>query len=233
MLKVIFDKIFSLPPVEKRHMWLADGPLGFFFAEPTFRADMDDTYIYYLCGQWSFIISLGLALLNLVSHQFNMVFDFFLFKIDTIGDHFVEKFISSYTNYTVPILLILLLPFYLVQALRYIDIRNFDVLWWYTNINRVKKLTMWQLVLLGIFILIVCPIAMWRILDIPGLLMKSYHLENSFPFFIVLIFLVPFFLAVLNRSYLMGIISQIYRLYKGADWDPKSYRDNYNQGERP
>jgi len=28
----------------------------------------------------------------------------------------------------------------------------------------------------------------------------------------------------------MGIFSQIYRLYKGADWDPKSYRDNYNQG---
>jgi len=216
VLKVIFDKIFSLPPVEKRHMWLAHTPFRRFFAEPTFRADMDDTYIYYLCGQWSFIVSLALALLNLTSHRFNMVFDFFFFQIDLTGNGFLPKFLTTYTRYTTPIMFLVVIPFYVIFYLKHIDIKNFDVTWWTgkTVIPKAKSKFTFFASLGGIIVF--CCIGMLGATSFGWLWWHNSvrDISNSLPILLFWIFFCALWIAAVSRATLMVLMEGAHNYYQ-------------------
>ena len=224
MLKAIFDKIFSLPPVEKRHMWLTYTPFRRFFAEPTFRTDKDDTYIYYLCSQWSFIISLALGLLNLASHHFNMVFDFFFFQIDLTGNGFLPKFLTTYTLYTTPIMFLVVMPFYVIFYLKHIDIKNFDVTWWTGKVVIAPKIkNKFTLLFFGFFFLTsFCCIGMLGTTSFGWLWWHNsiWDISNSLPILLFWIFFCALYTAGISRVYLaalMQLTHNYYRFYSPAN----------------
>jgi len=231
MLKLFFDQIFSLPPVEKRHMWLAHTPFRRFFAEPTFRADMDDTYIYYLCGQWSFIISLALALLNLASHQFNIVFDFFFFKIDITGRSFVERFLATYNSYAVIILLISTIPYFLILYLNRINVQKYDVLWYNTQQSKINKMSKVQFFLTWSMFLAVILITAFGSATFFGIWMHHYRLYDSFGYLIFLCIVMPIVLGAVGRLFLMGIINLIFNFYRQDQ--VKKLDTSHNPGREP
>ena len=123
----VFDKIFTLPPVEKRHMV---GGIVKDLIYTHWEKDRDDTYIYYLMTKLGFFISLFLSSLYFISYIFGISLDFWLFEIKVGRETPVNDFIYSHSFVSPTILLMTLIPYGASLFRANINLDEIDLLSW-------------------------------------------------------------------------------------------------------
>lgn len=207
----LFRQLFALPPLEKRYApaWFLRSLVG----RNAVREQSDDTYLYYSVFRTSFYVSFFLAMLNVASRTTGVTFDLYFFVIDLTGGDYVETFLLTYTKYTSTILLFLILPYYIVLFRLHINPRTFDLSWWSRTRPRVETMKKWQAWALYIALFLIMPVVMNRSFEFFMIFLEDYHLENSYPYFLLCAVLLPFSLALLNYGFL-SIIMNFWR-YSG------------------
>ena len=123
----ILDRIFTLPPVEHRHMV---GGAVKRYLYPYWEKDRDDTYIYYLMTKLGFFISLFLSSFYLSSYFFGFHFYFWLFEIEVGRETPVNDFMYSYSLISPTILLLILIPYGATLFRVNINLDEIDLLSW-------------------------------------------------------------------------------------------------------
>jgi len=206
LLKPVLDSIFGLPPVEKRWMLGPQFPLRFFFREPEYRKECDDTYIYYLVARTTFIVCGGLSALSLVSQEFGLSLHFYFFDIALTGQDYVQTFLRTYCKYTATILLLFVLPYYIALFRYHFNPRLFDVTWWNPRPIKLKTMNAADVWVYGIVLCAVTIFGMYGLFAWPWFYMRGHGLQGSYPFFLLCLVMLPLFFSFLCRTLVVFVM---------------------------
>jgi hypothetical protein len=211
--KSILDWLFALPPAKRRWMPGPNFPLRFFFREPEFRKECDDTYIYYLTARTTFVICALFSVLNYLSHALSMTFNFYFFVIDLTDPGYAKKLLMTYTYYTATILLFIVLPYYIALFRYHFNPRTFDVTWWNPRPIKLKTMNSAEKWRTGIVVFPSLILGMYYLFAWPAIYMESGGLENSYPFFVFCLVILPFFFSLFSRAWI--ILTMVFWRYSG------------------
>lgn len=183
----VLDRLFALPPIEKRRM--SQGFLRTHFLPQRFTLRSDDTYIYYLCARDCFFVTTALLFLNWVSLVWQIDFDLYFFRIDLPEKGFIEAFANTFPFYTSTLLLCTMVPFYLFKLFYNVNPKKVDVLWWYPNISQKSKKSRWRVIPAFIFIMIIMALITFCGQGFALYYGERLSLMDSYPFMMVVFIL--------------------------------------------
>lgn len=182
----VLDRLFALPPIEKRRM--SQGFLRTHFLPQRFTLRSDDTYIYYLCARDCFFVTTALLFLNWVSLVWQIDFDLYFFRIDLPEKGFIEAFANTFPFYTSTLLLCTMVPFYLFKLFYNVNPKKVDVLWWVVKFSPKFKKSRWKVIAYFFYILAISLVSLF----VANLSVFYYEdklsLEDSYGFMLVLFF---------------------------------------------
>ena len=197
----LLDKIFELPPIEKRKFLL---PYSKFLLDRKMDKEHNDTYIYYLTLEWSIIIGFMLSALNFVSYAYQIKFDFFLFSIDLSIEYFVRGFILYCTIYYSLILLFPVNLFFYQKMKRNVDIEAFDSLWWNDRLRGDSYKRIIRKLRLAFYVFVVGMLSSGCVGKV---IADRGHLYGSYGFFLFLLLLYPYLLGTVNAGILVARVT--------------------------
>lgn len=201
MIKV-FQRWLTLvaPPERRARDWF----LRIFVGGRAASRPSDDTFVYYLIFRTSFLVSVLLAIANVVLRSAGGNFE--AVGRGLTGENVVPGFLTSYPKYAATFLLLVILPYHVVLFRSLINPRAFDLAWWRRKplpAESMDRSTVWLLHLTGLAVVLV---AMYGSFAIFALLMQMLNLENSYVFLVFCIVALPFTLAVCNYAALFVIV---------------------------
>lgn len=181
----LWDRLFQLPPIEKRRM--IKSPLWAIFVFRAFMKEKDDSYIYYKAFVISAIVCLIIGLMYIASYLFQMKFNLFFFEVSLPEKGFVDVFLKTYPFQIAKILGLVIFPYFLVTFRHSINPKTYDLLWWHPTFKNKRTRNRGKIIciyLLGILLLIIAASMSFAL---PYMLMEGQKLESSFCYLLGLI----------------------------------------------
>lgn len=126
--KEVLDKIFRLPPVEQRPD-ITKSFIKTLTCPMSTTRKKDDTYIYFQCALTTFVFCAFISLLFFWMYLKQTGIEIGSFKIPFTSEKNYVQFFNEYSKTVSPILLYVILPFFVIKFRWNINPKEYDVLW--------------------------------------------------------------------------------------------------------